>query len=342
MKETIKTMAERLGVSTSTVSRVLSGKAAQSRISANTRRRVLAEAARCNYTSISIAHSLRTQKNNSIGILIPSLMNPYFAEMSSFIIQEARRKRYTSIVIDTMEDEKELREGIRQLTARQVDGIIAIPCGTDSSFLEAVSHEVPVILIDRYYEESTLPYVSTNNYAGGYEATSSLISMGHSNIVCIQGVLNSTPNNERVKGYKDAMKENGLEDYIKVVGNEFSIQNGYLETKLLLSDSCVPTAIFALSNNITLGAIKAIREAGLHIPDDISLFSYDNFSYMDYMEPPITRISQPVEDMSMLATKILFEQIEQIETRTSNQIKLSPSIITGKSTRILKNSEKNL
>lgn len=335
MKENITTIAGRLGISISTVSRVLSGNADRYRISPATRKRVLAEAARCNYAPSFVAQSLRTQKTNSIGILIPSLSNPYFAEMSSVIIHEARRKGFTSIVIDTMENEAEFNEGLRQLAARQVDGIIAVPCGNDSGRVEAVNRDIPVMLVDRYYEDSPLPYVSTNNYKGGKEATSSLISYGHRNIVCIQGVKSSSPNNERVRGYMDAMKENGLENRIKVVGNEFSIQNGYLETKLLLSGPDCPTAVFALSNNITLGAIKAVREAGLNIPDDISIFSFDNFSYMDYMEPPITRVSQPVEDMSLLATKILFEKIEGGQGKSGNQIKLSPSIIQGKSCRLL-------
>ena len=126
------------------------------------------------------------------------------------------------------------------------------------------------------------------------------------------------------------MTEEGYEEHIRIVGNEFSIQNGYLETKLLLESANPPTAIFTLSNTITLGALKAIREASLKIPEDISLLSFDNYSYMDYMEPPITRISQPTEDMGKLATKILFDRIDSVPNNTS-QLKLSPSLIAKES-----------
>ena len=132
---------------------------------------------------------------------------------------------------------------------------------------------------------------------------------------------------KRVAGYMDALKRVGLEDNAVVVGNEFSLQNGYLETKLLLNGSSLPTAIFTLSNTIGLGAIKAIREAGLRIPEDISLIAFDNNIYMDYLVPAITRINQPVEEMAKLAVKLLFESIESGK-RLSTQIELAPGLIS--------------
>ena len=119
-----------------------------------------------------------------------------------------------------------------------------------------------------------------------------------------------------------------------IVGNEFSLQNGYLETKLLLGRKPRPTAIFALSNTIGLGAIKAIREAGLRIPDDISIISFDNNIYMDYLTPPVSRVSQPVEEMAKLATKLLFESIES-KKYTNIQLELSPELISRDSIRFI-------
>lgn len=334
MKENMSTIAARLGVSISTVSRVLSGNAEKYRICTKTRKLVLAEAARCDYIPAFSIRSIKTKTANSVGLLVPSLSNPYFAEMAGVIIQELKRKSFTVIVIDTMEDEKQFCEGLLQLATRGVDGIIAVPCGTDESYAETIAKNIPVILIDRYYKNSHLPFVTTNNYSGGKEATSLLLEYGHKRISCIQGVLSSEPNNERVRGYLNAMHQNGLDDFCDVVGNEFSIQNGYLETKLLLSRETPPTAIFALSNNITLGVIKAIREAGLKIPKDISLISFDDFPFMDYMEPPISRVSQPVNDMATLASRILLERIETgaaTKNGAGSKLKLTPSIIQGAS-----------
>lgn len=330
MKETLSTMAERLGYSATTISRVLSGKAEKYRISPDTVNAVLREARRCNYSPSVAAQSLRTRRSNTIGLLLPSVANPYFADMASVIITELNSAGYTTIVVDTMESEQRLSESARSLISRQVDGILAVPCGEKGMDLEMLSAQIPVVLIDRYYEDTSLPYVTTNNYQGGLDATRHLLSRGHTRISCIQGVQSSMPNKERVRGYMKAMKDEGLAQEIDIIGNEFSVQNGYLETKLLMSRAQRPTAIFALSNTIMLGALKAIREAGLRIPEDVALISFDNNLYMDYMTPSITRISQPVEDMAKLAVKILLDKIKGA-SNCGSQLRLSPIMVAGES-----------
>lgn len=333
MKETLSSIAKRTGFSITTVSRVLSGNAEKHRICKKTIETVLKDAREHNYSPSLVAQSLRTNRTNTIGLLLPSIANPYFADVASVIIPEVHRRGYTAIVIDTMEDEKNFNDSASLLLSRRVDGIIAVPCGTDRSLIESINDNyLPVVLIDRYYDDSHLSYVTTNNHKGGLMATRHLLGMGHKKIACIQGTITSNPSKERVRGYKEAMREAGNENNIRIAGNEFSIQNGYLETKLLLESSDPPTAIFTLSNTITLGALKAIREASFKIPDDISLISFDNFNYMDFLEPPITRISQPTDDMGMLATKILFDRIETCPSSTS-QLKLSPALISGESIR---------
>lgn len=323
-------MAERLGYSATTISRVLSGKAEKYRISPDTVNAVLREARRCNYSPSVAAQSLRTRRSNTIGLLLPSVANPYFADMASVIITELNSAGYTTIVVDTMESEQRLSESARSLISRQVDGILAVPCGEKGMDLEMLSAQIPVVLIDRYYEDTSLPYVTTNNYQGGLDATRHLLSRGHTRISCIQGVQSSMPNKERVRGYVKAMEDEGLAQEIDIIGNEFSVQNGYLETKLLMSRAQRPTAIFALSNTIMLGALKAIREAGLRIPEDVALISFDNNLYMDYMTPSITRISQPVEDMAKLAVKILLDKIKGA-SNCGSQLRLSPMMVAGES-----------
>lgn len=215
---------------------------------------------------------------------------------------------------------------------RRVEGMIAVPCGQDPSVLEMIGKEVPLVLVDRFYEESSLSYVTTNNFKGGYDATRLLIGAGHRRIACIQGALDSMPNRERVRGFMKAMGEEGLTEYARLVGDEFSVQNGYLSAKLLLFGKKPPTAIFALSNNIMLGTLKAIRESDLSVPEDISLISFDDNLYMDYLTPSITRVGQPVENMAKLAVKILLEHLDHNGTvSASSQIRLLPSIIPGNS-----------
>ena len=335
MKETLSSIAQRTGCSITTVSRVLSGQSEKYRISESTREKVFEEAQRCNYSPNIIARNLRTKRTNTIGLILPSVSNPFFADLSSVIISEAHKNGYTTIVTDSLEDEDNQKANIAMLVSRQVDGIIAAPCGNDPQLLEEINKaNVPVVLVDRPFQDSRLPHVTTNNYSGGFEATNNLIRNGHKRIACVQGVKTSVPNRRRVAGYLDAMRRIGLEDKAIVVGNDFSLQNGYLETKLLLNMNPRPTAIFALSNTIGLGVIKAIREAGLKIPDDISLIAYDDNIYMDYLIPPVTRISQPVEEMGKLSFKLLHDSIEN-RKRLGTQIELAPDLISRESVKNL-------
>lgn len=330
MKQSLTKIAEEAGCSVSTASRIMSGKAQKYRIGSETTAKVLEIARRQGYTPRNVAHSLRKEKTYTIGLILPSISNPFFAEMASVIISAAYAKGYTAFVMDAMEDGERFHEGLDRMVSRNVDGIIAVPCSNNPIPLENVDFSgTPVILADRFFRQSTLSYVTTNNYIGSSQATSEIIQRGHRKIACIQGALDSTPNIERVRGYREAMEKAGCKDFISIRGNEFSIQNGYLETKVLLdSEEKRPTAIFALSNTICMGAMKAIRESGLRIPEDISLVSFDDYEYMDLMEPAITRVSQPVEDMGKMCAKLLFDRIDSAtEEKASTQIRLSPSLI---------------
>lgn len=330
MKETLASIAARIGVSATTISRVLSGKTEKYRISPATAERVLVEVQKCNYTPSALAQSLRKNKTYTIGLVLPTIANPYFADMASAIISEARDKNYTTIIVDSMEDDVNQRQALTTLLARKVDGIIAAPCGSDPRFFEEIRKSVPLVLVDRYFENSRIPYVSANNYRGAFEATELLAQNGHRNIACIQGDIDSVPNKARVKGYRDALKKYGLGENAIVVGDSFSIQNGYMETKLLLSRTQRPTAIFALSFTILLGALKAIRDTSFRIPEDISLVSFDNHVSLDYMIPPMTRVSQPVEEMGRLASKLLFDYIDG-KSDSVTQLELATTIISKSS-----------
>ena len=331
-KTTLQSIADQCGCSITTVSRVLNGNADKYRISKQTAEAVMAEVTRTGYVPSFTAQSLRSKRSGMIGLLLPSIANPYFADMASHVVSELYKSDYTAILVDTMEDASRLNKSARDLLLRRVEGMIAVPCGDDPSVLELVGREVPVVLVDRFYEKTTLPYVTTNNFKGGYDGTRLLIRSGHRRIACIQGERDSMPNRERVNGFVQAMQEADLEDRMLVAGNEFSVQNGYLSTKLFLYGPDRPTAIFALSNTIMLGALRAIRESGLSVPNDMSLISFDDNLYMDYLTPAITRVGQPVENMAKLAVKILCDHLDQNGTVAPNsQIRLLPSLIAGES-----------
>lgn len=332
-KETLISLSERTGYSISTVSRVLNGQAHRYRISKKTIDLITAEAKRCNYTPSILAKGLRTNKTNTIGLLVPNIDNAYFALIASVIIHEAKQHNYKVVVVDTMEDEENETEGLSSLLARKVDGIVVVPCGQDPTRLESInSNDTPIVLIDRYFPETSLPYVCTNNYQGAVDATKYLINNGHTKIACIQGVPYSMPNLERIRGFVDTLKEYSLGDNPIIVGENFSIQNGYLETKLVLNMPDRPTALFTLSNTILLGAIQAIRESELKIPDDISVVSFDDNLFFNYLNPAITCISQPIDEIGTLAIKILIKNMNGDSLNTT-KIQMSPKLIIRNSIR---------
>ncbi len=330
----LKSIAKRTGVSISTVSRVLSGKHEQYRISAGTVRRVMNEAKRVNYKPSFLAQSLRTKKTYTIGLVVPSLSNHYFASIASEIIFEARQYGYIVILLDTFEDEENERECINTLLTRNIDGMILVPCGERADFLEEIDQQTPLVLVDRYFEETSLSYVHTDNYQGALDGVNLLIEHGHQRIHCIQGVPHSMPSRERVRGYMDALRASGHGNLSQITGSDYSVTNGYLETKLAIGSPLRPTAIFALSNTILLGAIRAIGESSLRIPDDISILSFDNSPFLDFLHPAITRISQPIKEIGQLAVKILIERLSNNQS-VRQQIQLPAQIINGNSIKRL-------
>ena len=331
-RETIISLSQRTGFSVSTVSRVLSGQAANYRISPKTIELIETEAKRCGYTPSLLAKGLRTNRTHTIGLVIPCIENPYFAMIASVVTAEAKRWRYTIIIVDSVENEADEQEGIRSLLSHKVDGIIAVPCGNDPSLLESVNAATPVVLSDRHYDNSELSYVCSDNYQGSVEAVRYLVACGHRDILCIRGNLHSSPVKERVKGYLNVLHDAGLGDRAMVRGTSFSADNGYLETKLALNSGERPTAIFAMSNTILLGAIKAVRESGLRIPDDISIVSFDNSSYLDLLDPAVTHVSQPINNMGTLAIKILMSKIDG-QSDMNTTIKLPTQFIVSASVR---------
>lgn len=331
-KISIIDIAKETGLSTTTVSRVLSGKAEQYRIGLKTRKKVEQTAKEMHYVPNHFAANLRTGKSNTVALIVPSLANPFFATVASEINAEIRKYGYVTIISDSDENPEVERMELEQLIARNIEGLIIAPCGIHSDHIKEIyDHGLPVICIDRYFEDLDLPYVSTDNYDGAYQATQLLIDNGHSEIACIQGVQESTPNKLRVKGYLDALKASGINSNW-VTGDDFTLQNGYLETKLLVQQKEKPTAILALSNTIAMGCMKALKEEKIKIPGDISLITFDEHPYLDYLSTPLSCVAQPVSDISKIATKFLFSKINKKEIKI-NQILLKPEIKLKESIR---------
>ncbi|MDN5213201.1 LacI family DNA-binding transcriptional regulator [Fulvivirgaceae bacterium BMA12] len=306
---TLKELAEELNMSTTTVSRVLTGQEKKYRISDKTADKVRAMAKVHQFAPNQIARNLRLQKTNTIGLIIPDISNPFFANLARTVEVELRKRGKMVLLCDTKDETELERESLSLLMGRKVDGLLIAPIGKEHHHL-IQQPEIPIVLIDRYFEDQDLSFVTTDNFLGACIATDFLIEKGHRNIACIQGLLKTTPNEGRVSGYKKTMLDNGLSDYIKVIGEDYSIANGYESTKTLLSLPEVPTAIFSLNNQISMGVMKALKEHRLEVPGEVSLISFDDQPYFDLLSPPLTAIKQPMSEIGRAAVATLFELLE--------------------------------
>ena len=324
-------------MSTTTVSRVLNGLSKKYRISTETEDQVLKVAQKLNYRPNLAAVHFRLKKTNNIGLLIPSLANPFFANVAGHITAELHTRGYSVIISDCGEDDRIEAEMLTQLADRRIDGLLISPASRKPAVFENLYRSgLPVVFFDRYFEDSSIPYVSSHNYQGAYEITKYLIQSGHQRITCIQATRDVMPVTTRLRGYKAAMEEAGL--IPDCVGTGFSLQNGYIETKLLLSRATKPTAIFAFTNPIALGTIKALREEGISIPGQVSLVTFDDSEYLNFLDPPVTCVEQPLAEMARISVKMLLQQIEGHDAGAVNhpeRILLNPRIIHRQSIQIL-------
>jgi len=329
MPSTLEDIANKAGVSVSTVSRILNKKAEKYRISAKTESLVLKLAKGLNYTPNQLARGLRLKRTHSIGLIVPDISNPFFAAVTRAVQRAAHEVGYSLIVCDTDEDESQEVAHIKVLRSKGVDGMVVMPVGKSGAHLQQLINDgMPLVVIDRIFEDLHCDSVVVDNYKGAYEAVDYLVKNGHTRIAIIQGLPNTYTSKGRLSGYRDALKANNIEpDPRLVVGKDFRQETGYIETKILLSLDPRPTAIFSTSDLITLGALEAINEEGLHIPEDLSLVAFDDIDQVNFFTTPLTTISQPKEIMGKVAIKLLIEKIKNHNEGEPRRIMLSPKLV---------------
>lgn len=334
---TLKKIAARSGVSVPTVSRVLSGKGEQYRISRSTINHVNRIATELNYSPNFLASSLRLKRTFTLGLIIPDISNSFFSSLARSVEKATRSGGYSIILCDSEETTKIEIESFKLLESRKVDGLIVSPVGQESRhFLAANEPSVPMVLVDRYFPELPIPYVTSDNYHGAIDAVTHLLDNGHRRIACIQGLHDTSSNIDRVRGYVDAHKDRGLEvDESLIVGDNFGEENGYIEAKLLIKRAQRPTAVFCVGNLISLGVLRALAEERLSIPQDLSLISFDDHPYFSFLSPPITTVAQQNKELGRIAAKLLLERIESPGTHELGGISVPTKLLIRSSVRNL-------
>ncbi|MBU6301961.1 MAG: LacI family transcriptional regulator [Verrucomicrobia bacterium] len=309
----ISELAARLQLSPSTVSRVLSGSAAKYRISPTTANRVREAAGRYGVAPDPLGASLRRGKLGMAGFLAPDITNPFFSALARSIELELRQHGITVQLCDSAENPMTELELLEQMRSRRLDGLILAPVGRASPALtQAIqSAGLPLLLIDRILPGLDVPTVSLDNAAAGRLAASHLIATGHRRIACLRGDHESHTDRERFHGVERTLFDADLPLRAEwIQGSGYSREAGLEGARKLFLARSRPDAVIALSGQGTLGLLEAAQEAGLRIPDDLSLVAFDEQPWSAFVAPPLTTVVQPVDAMAKLAARTLLLLME--------------------------------
>ena len=326
---TIQDVARVAGVSPITVSRVLnhSGYASE-----ETRSRVEAAVAELGYVPNTLARGLRSKRTNTLALVMTDITNPFFTLIARGVEDTASNAGYTVIFCNTDESEAEEKKYLNILVQKQVDGILLVPaCSNPQSLKFLRSNEIPFVLIDRRVPGTRSDLVRSDSEQGAYNLTRYLIELGHKRIVTITGPREVSTSLDRASGYQRAMQEAGLADMIQVYYGSFTQDSGYELTGKALTLHPRPTAFFGGNNFISIGIFKALRDASLTVPEDISVVGFDDLPASLLINPFLTVATQPAYQMGSQATDLLLKRIAGQLPKTSQEVVLPIEMIVRRS-----------
>lgn len=308
---TIKDLAEKLNISVSTVSRALKD---NPEISQQTRKTVQALAKDLGYKPNPIAVALKTHKSNTIGIVVPQIVNTFFATVVKKVEEIADKYGYNVLVSSSNESFEKEKKNIDIFLANRMDGIILSISRATTSYehiRQIQNMGIPLVLFDRTTKELDVSKVVADDADAAYKIVQHLILGGARKIALITGPEQMSIGKNRMKGYLKAMTMNKLEintNYI-VRCDDFSVKAAKVATNRLLNLENIPDAIFGINDDMAIGAIEAIKEKGLKIPEEIAVFGFSNTKRSRYMNPAVSTINQFPDKVGELAAELLFEQI---------------------------------
>lgn len=332
MPTTLADIARSLGVSKMTVSRAINN---HPEINAETRARILNTAHRMNYRPNQHARALTTNHSYLLSIVVPDFMHSYFAEICRGVEDVARPMGYQNLICNTDEDAANELSEVEVLLPR-TDGLIiasALPPGETKFYRKIIREGTKVVLIDRSLEGLRCPVVTTDDVQVGLLGTEHLIELGHRRIGHLRGTVASTATG-RFEGYKKALAKYRLAFNGSLVRESgFSERGGYETMKTWIKEGTAPPAIFAANDPAAIGAMSAIEDAGLRIPEDVAIVGSGNIHYGDMLRVPLTTVSWSKIEMGQAAAHLLIELIEERKKgKSSNQHKIvSPELIVRQS-----------
>jgi LacI family transcriptional regulator/LacI family repressor for deo operon, udp, cdd, tsx, nupC, and nupG len=330
---TLKEVAKKANVSITTVSRVIND---PEKVNTETRERVREAMEALNFQPNRVAQRLRGNKGRSrlLGLIIPDIQNQFYSSIVRGIEDMSYGKDYAIILCNTDENPEKEKFYLDVLKSESVDGIILPPIRQNGNLIrELLEAKIPVICFDRKLSSESIDTVIVDNEMGGYMAASHLLEAGHKKIAVITSSLQFTSFEDRLRGYENALVDSGIEINEKLIkkGDHRKSETGKMLTLQLLDQNPKPTAIFVLNNQMALGAIEAINERKLKIPDDISIVGFDDIQWARVISPSITVIRQPAYEMGRRIAELFFQKVKDPE-REPVQIILQPKLIVRQST----------
>lgn len=325
---TIKDVALRAEVSVTTVSHVVNE---TRHVSPEVRERVQAAIRELRYVPSQVARSLKSNSTRTLGMLIPNSSNPYFAEIVRVVEDRCFAAGYTLVLCNT--DDLPQRQGVylQVLAQRRIDGLIVVSTGSDESLARQLHGlKMPTVLLDREIDDPECDLVETAHMEGALLAVRHLLSLGHRRVACIGGPAGVASGEQRVQGWRMALAESGaapsLQDEALLWRGGFTSQGGYEAMHAILrTDSPNPTAVFVCNDLMAIGALRAVHEVGLRVPDDISIIGFDDIELAAYTSPPLTTVAQPKEHIGALAVDMLLERVGG-RRREPRKVMLQPEL----------------
>lgn len=327
---TIKDVAQHAQVSVTTVSHVINGTRF---VSEAARERVQQAIATLNYVPSALARSLKSNRTHTVGMMIPNNSNPYFAEIIRGIEDTCFEAGFNVILCNSDDDPHKQAQYVRVLSEKQVDGLIVLSSGGDPELIATLrSAGMPQVVVDREIDDLAADLVEVNHELGGYLATRHLLELGHRRIACIAGPQALSSARQRVQGYHRALAETGQRVDDKLLRSaDFTSAGGHEAMSSLLKMRQRPSAVFASNDLMAIGAVCAAAEAGLRIPEDLSVVGFDDIALAAYSNPPLTTIAQPKHQTGALAARLLLDRITQRDKPLRREI-LQPTLCLRRST----------
>jgi LacI family transcriptional regulator len=318
---TIRDVAKRAGVAPITVSRVIND---SGKVSSQTRERVTKAVDELGYVPNRLARSLRLQRTNTLALVVTDITNPFWTTVVRGVEDAAQDAGFTVILCNTDESEAKQKRYLSVLCQKQVDGILLVPArSTDELVAWIQKRDTPVVILDRRIGSSQVDVVRGDSEKGAALLVQHLVSLGHRRIAALSGPQEVSTAADRVNGYRRALQEAGLavrQEWIR--HGAFSIPSGYEMAQRVFQTSPRPTALFAVNNFIAVGAMRALRDAGLDVPADMSVVAFDDLMSDLLIEPFLTVVDQPSYEMGQRGAELLLARLSGSAPKERREIVL--------------------